>query len=343
MLLTLISLLLAFAMGFTAFRAGICTVSAVAEVRSSGTARVFLSFLKVILWVVLVTGLLELWLGGPARPPRAAGLSMMSMLGGFLFGVGAAINGGCSFSTISKIAQGNLHMALTLPAFVLGVVISAGLPPMGGDRLATVPTFDPEIRRLLLVPLALWGIWEIAKIVTPNLRGDGIWRGLAAKRYRLSTGAALVGICSGFLYTAHGRWAYSSRIVDAFVERPGAQITDGVMAIGLIVALLGGAVASAVSNGTLSFSFARDMWRRNLIGGFLMGFGAMMVPGGNGALILQDLPSLSLRGALAYLAMVVGIAVTLALFMRITGGSMAVSCGGDFCTVEKKRPRSGSD
>ena len=57
MLLTLISLLLAFAMGFTAFRAGICTVLAVAEVRSSGTARVFLSFLKVILWVVLVTGL----------------------------------------------------------------------------------------------------------------------------------------------------------------------------------------------------------------------------------------------------------------------------------------------
>ena len=343
MTLTLVSLLLAFAMGFTAFRAGICTVSAVAELRSSGTARVFLSFLKVILWVVLVNGLLEFWLGAPARPARAGGVSVMPMLGGFLFGMGAAINGGCSFSTISKIAQGNLHMALTLPAFVLGVVISARLPAMSAGGGSTAPLLDPAIRQLLLLPLGLWGMWEMAKIVTPNLRGDGLWRGMTAKRYRLSTGAALVGICSGFLYAINGRWAYSSRIVDTFVERPGGPVADSAIAIGLIVALLAGAVASAVSNGSLSFSFAKDMWRRNLIGGFLMGFGAMMVPGGNGALILQDLPSLSVRGALAYLAMIVGIAVTLALFMRITGGSMAVSCGGDFCTVEKSRPRSTPD
>lgn len=327
---------MAFALGFCAFRASICTVAAVGEVMSSRSAWVFASFLKVILWVTLINGLLDLWMPGSGRPLSAAPVDLIALAGGFIFGIGAGVNGGCSFSTISKIAQGNLHVALTLPAFVAGVVASAAfipemrpMPPM-----EVTPISEPWSHVVLLI-LALWGAWELVKIVSPNLRGEGLWRGLSSERYRLSTGAALIGICSGFLYTAHGRWAYSGRLVDTFVERPSAQIADPIVGIVLFLALLLGAIISAIGSRQLEFSFARRTWIRNVLGGLLMGFGAMMVPGGNAALILHDLPSLSVRAILAYLAMVTGIAVSLAVMMRMTGQSMSVRCAGDFCAMDK--------
>ena len=103
----------------------------------------------------------------------------------------------------------------------------------------------------------------------------------------------------------------------------------------LFVALLSGAIFSAASSRQFVFSFAGDTWIRNVAGGLLMGFGAMMVPGGNAALILHDLPSVSLKALLAYLAMVVGIALTLMAMGRITGESMTVRCSGDLCAVDK--------
>ena len=339
--LLLLSAMLAFVLGFSAYRASICTVAAVAEVMSSRTAMVFLSFAKVVLWVLLVNGLLVLWMPDLARPVKPHPGIQMAAVGGFVFGVGAAINGGCSFSTISKIAQGNIHMAMTLPAFVVGVLAGvAMLSRMDILRDPATPWLSDQARLILLAALGLWGLWEIAKIIGPNLRGDGLWHGLTAGRYRLSTGAAVVGICSGGIYAVHGRWAYSSQIVDGLIERPGVQSASGETALWLFLALLAGAITAAVIKRQFSFSFDSGMWVRNLIGGFLMGVGAMIVPGGNAALILQDLPSLSLHALVAYLAMVAGIAMTLMLFGRMTGASMVVSCGGDFCTMDKGRPKS---
>lgn len=117
---------LAFVLGFPAHRLGICTVAAVAEVLPSSTAHIFRSFFKLVLWVWLVNGLLVLWMPDLARPLKAYPEIHMAIIGGCVFGVGATVNGGCSFSTISRIAQGKPHMALILPSFVLGVFESAG-------------------------------------------------------------------------------------------------------------------------------------------------------------------------------------------------------------------------
>jgi hypothetical protein len=42
---------------------------------------------------------------------------------------------------------------------------------------------------------------------------------------------------------------------------------------------------------------------RSLIGGGIMGFAIILVPGGNATLLLSALPSLARHGALAYLSM----------------------------------------
>lgn len=335
-------MILAFVLGFSAHRASICTVAAVAEVLSSRTIVVFVSFLKVILWVTLVNGLLVLWMPELARPRTVDVLTLSTLIGGFVFGAGAAINGGCSFSTISKIAQGNLHMASTLPAFVFGVVVSSKtLAGVGADMSMAVPPMDDRLYRAILAILSLWGLRELVRIAWPNIRGAGIWQGMTAGRYRLSTGAAMIGIGSGFLYAIHGRWAYSSKIVDSFIDRPLLQIASADLAIWLFVALLAGALTSAISSREFSYSFARDMMRRNIVGGFLMGFGAMMVPGGNAALLLQDLPTMSVRAAAAYVSMVIGIAFALFVVRKAMGVTMTVSCEGEFCSMKKHIPAKG--
>lgn len=342
MFLLLTSITLAFLLGFSAHRASICTVAAVAEVLSSRTAVVFRSFIKLILWVTLVNGLLILWMPELAKPRTVDVVTLSTLLGGFLFGAGAAINGGCSFSTISKIAQGNLHVAFTLPSFVIGVIVSANtVASAGADLSMAVPPMNERAYLAVLAILSVWGLWELGRIVLPNIRGAGIWQGMKAGRYRLSTGVAMIGIGSGFLYAIHGRWAYSSQIVDSFIERPHHETAGADLAIWLFVALLTGALASAVTNREFSYSFERDMLGRNIVGGFIMGFGAMMVPGGNAALLLQDLPALSVRAAAAFAAMVVGIAAALWFVKRVMGATVTVSCDGEFCSMKKHVPGKG--
>jgi hypothetical protein len=201
---------------------------------------------------------------------------------------------------------------LTLPSFVVGVIVSAKtVASTGVDIAMTVPPMGDSTYLAVLAVLSLSGLWEFGRIALPNFRGAGIWAGMKAGRYRLSTGVALIGIGSGFLYAILGRWAYSSQIVDSFLERPGVQTAGTGLAIWLLVALLTGALPSAVTNREFSYSFARGMLGRNIVGGFIMVFGAMMVPRGNAALLLQDLRALSVRAATADVAMVACIATAL--------------------------------
>lgn len=334
MMILALSFALAFVLGFSAHRAGICTVAAVAEVITSRTARTFSSFLKVVLWVLLVNGIAAVLAPGVLQSYTAPVFSIYTIAGGLLFGIGAGINGGCSFSTISRIAQGDLHVALTLPAFVLGAISARELALHATDANSGLYAVDfADMSILLLVGISLWALPELYRIFR-SLAATGIVNSITGKRYRLSSAAALIGVSSGFLYLFQGRWAYSSKILDYFAEDPAPPFI-GSTAFYLILALLAGAVTSAFSSRQFKVSFAGNSWHRNVAGGFLMGFGAMLVPGGNGKLILHDLPHLSLQATIAYVAMVAGIALTLLMEKRLFGRIDVVSCAGDKCSLVK--------
>lgn len=334
MIILILSFAFAFVLGFSAHRAGICTVAAVAEIITSRTARTFLSFFKVVLWVLLVNGIAAVLVPGVLQAYTAPVFSVYTITGGLLFGIGAAINGGCSFSTISRIAQGDLHVALTLPAFILGAISVRKLPLHSTGENSGLYAIDfSDLSILLLIGICIWALLELYRILG-SLSEKGIGKSITAKRYRLSSAAALIGLSSGFLYLFHGRWAYSSKILDYFAEDPSPPFI-GTTAFYLIVALLAGAVTSALSNSQFKVSFAGNTWHRNVIGGYLMGLGAMLVPGGNGKLILHDLPHLSLLAMIAYVGMVVGIALTLLIEKRLFGRINIISCAGDKCTLVK--------
>lgn len=294
--------------------------------------------MKIVAWVLLINCLATLIQPELLRPYVPHSLTLTTIVGGFLFGVGAALNNGCSFSTISKLAQGQLHVGMTLPAFVIGALAARELDA----HFSTLSTYNItmafaldsfELPGYLLSALFIWALFELGRLITSAFR-DGLLRAITRSRYRLSSSAALIGICAGLLYLLQGRWAYSTRLLEQLSDSSSPPYF-GSDAFLLFIALITGALTSAISNRSFGINFAADKWLRNLVGGFLMGFGAFLVPGGNGKLLLQDLPHLALDASVAYLSLILGITLTLIIQMRVFNQTEIVSCTNDECVIQK--------
>jgi hypothetical protein len=63
----------------------------------------------------------------------------------------------------------------------------------------------------------------------------------------------------------------------------------------------------------------RRAWLLNFIGGMLMGFGAALAPGGNDALVMYGIPTLSPYALPTYLALAGGVATGLLLLRVLIG------------------------
>lgn len=336
MTLLALSLFLAALLGFSAHRASICTVRAVAEVLSTRRAYMFLSFVKTILWIIAITVPL-IWLLPAARVSgHGWGLSMASVLGGFVFGLGSAINGGCAFSTLTRLANGQVSMVLSLAGFCLGIaayvslVTSSVVPP----NVSAPTAYDASKPWALALAAGLWAwiVWEAARLWRTRQSGLA-WTALVlSSRYRLSTAAALLGLSNGILYAIYGSWAYTSTLGQATERVMGTGSGPSALHVAFFASLLAGMVLSAWENGSFRLDWRPSFsWARNLVGGLLMGLGAAMVPGGNDVLVLHSIPGLSPHAVPAYGAMIAGIAAVFIMMRLVQGETMTVDCSGDIC------------
>ncbi len=314
-----LSLLLAAVLGFAAHRASLCSVRAVEEMLTSRSARVLGSFAKTALWAMAVSiPIVWLW---PDRtvPVQGYGLSPSAFAGGFLFGVGAALNGGCTFSTLGYLADGCLWMLATLIGMCAG---------FAGWRYAAdamlIPTMQPLVLSTsmtgssigllwsLLWVWAVWELWRLWRSRTPKLN----WRErVCAERYSLAAAALVLGTASGILCTLHGSWTYTTvfkREVEALML---SNAGPPALLLWLFLAVFAGMAISSWTRGSFRLRW-RGGWLRRLLGGLLMGMGGAVIPGGNDELILRAIPALSPHALPAYLALLAGIACAL-LVLRI--------------------------
>src|SRR5258706_8044997 len=166
--LSLLSLLCALLIGYAAHRASLCNVRAVAEILATGRAPMLWSLLQAVLWMATLTGVLVLLFGVVPQPATARMPIAWALAGGGLFGLGAAINGGCSLSTFHRLADGELGMLATLAGFVLGGFswLTIG---MGGSLVFT-PVASPWVRWPDLAPSLL-----VAFLGLATLRGRSLW------------------------------------------------------------------------------------------------------------------------------------------------------------------------
>jgi uncharacterized membrane protein YedE/YeeE len=317
MLLATIALSCVALIGFAAHRASLCNVRAVAEVMTARSAHMQWSLLQAMLWAIMLTGVLVLVFGFVPPPALTRTPLEWAWAGGLLFGVGAAVNGGCSMSTLTRLADGDLGMLAALAGFLAGVTTWIGVQAAGWPA-GLAPVLSPWLRWPQLAPwlLALLLAWALHRAYALWQLGRGRFQlkaALLAPVYHLSVSAALMGLAAGLLYATQGAWSYTNylrtEVLNALGAAPAPSVWHGILVFGL----LGGMVASALQRGSFAWRWPRDAagWLRHAGGGALMGSGASMVPGGNDTLLLGSLPMMTVGALFSYLAMLAGIALAL--------------------------------
>jgi uncharacterized membrane protein YedE/YeeE len=330
---------LAFLLGFAAHRASVCTVRAVAEVMSSNTCSIFSSIGKSMLWVWALV--IPVFAFMPAAGIDLPGWSLTStaILGGFLFGIGAAINGGCAYSTMARFVDGDGKMLATIIGFAVGVFCFVTLVKWGWlTRPAPAPALVGSLLNgkalvwvgVLACGLVAWSLYEIMRLWRTRPADKRFIKLILAPRYRLSTAAALVGLPGALLFLIYGPMSYTATFELTIQGALGAQGWPSAMRTILLLAVMAGMVFSTLQRGTFRVDWwPRFSWLLNLSAGVFMGFGTALAPGGNDALLLYGIPILSPYALPTFTALTLGIALGLVAMRRWFKVEARVKCQND--------------
>jgi hypothetical protein len=298
-----------------------------------------LAMLKTVLWVMAVSiPILMLWPQSSA-PIRNHAITIEAVIGGFVFGVGAALNNGCAFSTLGHLANGNLWMLTTIVGFCTGVAGLTTTIPVNEHGQAIAPLIFSIPRPFVLTLLSglwLFIFWEVFRLWKTRARGRN-WRQLFLSRYyRLSTAALVIGFSGGVLYVLHETWTYTKALKQTIQSLWMPIEMPGFISLLLFLAVFCGMLLSALQRGNWRLQWRPvQTWPRHLVGGALMGAGAMLIPGGNDTLLLKSLPGLSPHALPAMIALLIGVGITLLFLKHLTGKSFQIDCTNDTCQTEK--------
>jgi uncharacterized membrane protein YedE/YeeE len=318
-------ILLALLMGFVADRTNLCTVSAVEEVISRRSARVLGNIVKIVLWVLGISTLLNAVFGfTPLNSDRFVG-GWISLAGGLVFGLGATLNGGCSLQTITRLGRGNLGMIVSITGMPIGAMMARFLllrqPEMIPTRTPENYSLTSEMQLALVLVCCLWMSWEVVRILR-GFKFSQCKRRLLAPEYQPASSAALLGIANGVLFALVGSWMFTFVLIQSMTNLayPGSVLYRPMphQLWWLLAAYVVGIIGSAIqSRHALFQATPRKTWLRYFFGGVFMGLGAALVPGGNDMLLLNSMPGLSPHAVPGYLAMLAGIGISLAVMGRV--------------------------
>lgn len=301
----LIALVAVGVMGFANQRGGTCTVAALEEVVIKATFKRLIALFEASLWAGACLILLNAG-GLLTEIPVNYAVGVWTMLGGFLFGVGAFVNGACIFGTVARIGSGELsYLAMPL-GFYLGSLPTLPLP--GPTQLAGKSPLVAASAWLavLVIPLALVRLHTYVRSLRQTGRGfRHIWSPHVA--------TTVIGVTFVVTMAVQQNWTYSDVLSDL-----AHGMTSGLFARMLLgIVLLVGAMAGGVTAGRFKIvkpGLANTA--RHLVGGMLMGAGALLIPDGNTGLALVGLPLLRPYAWLAFMSMCMTIYIALRVKSR---------------------------
>jgi hypothetical protein len=334
----LIASILAAVLGFAAHRASICAVRGVAELMHARTGFMMWSIAKTSLWVFALA--VPFFLLTPSGNYVGAWqLTAFAVAGGFVFGVGGAINGACAYSTMTRMVDGDVGMLITIVGFAFGVAIFLGLHdaqlvPRPSSAYAAFASLKP-LAPVLIAALAVAAIYEVVRLWRTREAGVPLMRQVVARQYRLSTAALLIGLASGIIFLNFGSPGYTTTYQQVVEGVIGTRPFPAAERVILLLSVLAGMLISTLQRrGFRLDARPRRVWLRHLAGGLLMGLGTALAPGGNDALVLYGIPSLSPHALPAFAAMAVGIALGLVLMRAVFGLEMRVICRNDLYVTD---------
>lgn len=318
----LISLPLVFLLGTAIQRGNTCTVVAVDDIVHRKSWDRFLAIASA--WFLVAGGLVLLSMAtGSEVTGRAFPVTVWSVVGGVLLGVGAVVNGACTTGTIARIGSGEYVFGLTVLGFYLGCLIA---PRVLG---ASATTHDGPVAASLsqshpAPTLVLFGI-VIALTAYRLIKGPHESVGdFLRSAWDPRTAILIVAILFVALVRIYGPWAYT----DLLGELSRADTREALPQLLFLVALIAGAVLAGWSmRGKRLIGPLRPKVVRCLIGGIIMGAGFSVAPGAFDGLTLLGQPLLLAYAwavmAVCYLTVLLGV-----LYLRSDLGAWITSRRG---------------
>lgn len=285
-------------LGFSLVRANSCSVASTRRLVIERRADWLLGLFVAISWAGLVllsfAFLTPLNLRFPADMP----ITMSLAAGSVLLGMGALLNKGCFLGSVSQLCRGNFNYFLTLA----GIALALGVFTYASDG-ADATRGRSAAEAIAAVHLTWFGC-----LATVLFAVMIVFSLMKLHRRRTMTMMALiaVGISGGVMYAYNPDWSYTS-VLDRAVK---GELTPRTWPLEVgALSMFGGAVLSSVLGS--NFTIVLPSYRAAascLTGGFLMGTGAKMIPGGNDTMMLWSIPGLASHGLVAYMGMMLTIA-----------------------------------
>ncbi len=308
-------------------RSRLCLVTAVGNWMLIRDPRHLRAFLAGIAVAVSGTYALEVggWVAIGASAYRAAPVDWTGAIGGgLLFGIGAALAGGCVARSLARAGEGGLGPALTL----LGVAAAASVCQYGwlsapraalAAHTAWIPAGgDSGIAALTGVPawVLVAGVVAVCALGIATLRGS-------LPSGRLTWAGAGAGALVVLAWYVTGHLAQDefepTRPVAITLTGPlarlGLTLSGGAgfepgFGVDFLLGVLGGACAAALFS--RDFRWRLPPWRmllRMLVGGLFMGIGATFAGGCNIGQGLSGVSTLAAQSLLAAVAILAGTAL----------------------------------
>jgi uncharacterized membrane protein YedE/YeeE len=303
-------------MGFAIQRGATCTVAAVDELVARRSARRLASLVEAALWVAGCLLVVQALRWSP-RVPAGYAISGWTILGGALLGLGAWVNRACVFGSIARFGSGQWAQLAMPLGYFLGCV---------SLRILLMPPPRPPLEQMSPVLQApawvamLFVLFVAFRLSGPLIapQGEGprpplrqrIRGALATRVWTPHAATSVIGVAFFLSLMLAGAWGYTDLLAD--LARGGAM---GVAARCLLaLALLAGAAWGGWTAGLFrSTLVTAGQVARSMLGGALMGWGTLLIPGSNDGLILLGMPLLWPYAWLAFATM----CATIAIAMRI--------------------------
>ncbi|GAM62958.1 hypothetical protein JCM19232_4635 [Vibrio ishigakensis] len=281
-----------FILGYLAQTSGLCMVRGVKELTAGKPLFLIAIFFSgSFAWLPLLVAQIS----GHGFASSSLMPTYLTLVGGLLFGMGAAFNGGCGVSTISRLTRGHVSMLATVVGWLTSWFLLY--------ELYTFSVVREEIEISSFVVFTGLGLLSITLLI------------LVVRYEHEDKNKCLmilgIGVMAGLVFVFEHGWTPSSILKDASLSTwtDNGDVTFPALHRFILIALLAlGMVAAAVITKTFSFDSPNVIEiGKHYLAGILMGFGAAMAGGGNDSQLLVALPSFSLSGLVAVVAIIFGI------------------------------------
>ena len=283
----LISLALVFLLGMAIQRGNTCTVVAVDDIVHRKSWDRFLAIASA--WFLVAGGLVLMHLAtGLMVKAKLFPVTVWSVAGGVLLGIGAVVNGACTTGTIARIGSGEYIFGLTILGFFLGCVLAPHIFGTGAITHVGSPATNTSLNHPLPTLILLVGVlaWDASRLI----RGPHeSLSDFLHKSWDPRTAVLIVAILFVAIVQIFGPFAYTELLGDLSQHHTGRTLPQ----LALLVALLAGAVVAGKSmRGKRLIGPLRPKVVRCTVGGIVMGAGASLAPGAFDGLTLLGQPLL---------------------------------------------------